>query len=66
MIPMEIYQIRGSSNLSVDKIYSIVALRMSWFPSLSNNVLPFAISFIKVLRRVYCLSLIVEPWGKKM
>ena len=38
MIPMEIYQIRGSLNLSVDKVYSIVALRMSVFSSLSNNV----------------------------
>ena len=25
---MEIYEIRGSSNLSVDKIYSIVPLKM--------------------------------------
>ena len=36
-LPMEIYQIRGSSNLSVDKLYSIIALRKSVF--LSHNVL---------------------------
>ena len=41
MIPMEIQQIRGSSNLSVNKIYSIVALRMSVFISLSNNVMAY-------------------------
>ena len=31
MILIEIYQIRGSSNLSVDKIYTIVTLRMHVF-----------------------------------
>ena len=31
MIPIEIYYVRGSSNLSVDKTYSIVALRMRVF-----------------------------------
>ena len=40
MISMEVCSIRGSSNLSVDKTYSIVELRMSVFYSLSNNVLP--------------------------
>ena len=39
MIPIEIHQIIVSSNLSVDKIYSIVTLRMSVFFSLPNNVL---------------------------
>ena len=72
MSPTEIYKIRGSSNLSVDKIYSTVALRMHVFFSLSNNVLPYtrvcdkeylvnssnlpSILF-KVLRKMYCSSL---------
>ena len=47
MIPMEIQQIRGSSNLSVNKIYSIVALRMSVFISLSNNVISYNRAFDK-------------------
>ena len=68
MIPMGIYEIRSSSNLSVDKIYSVVALRKSVFFSLINNVLPYnrvcdkeeLVSsshlesvFFKVLRRVH-------------
>ena len=67
MIPMEIYWTRDSLNLSVDKIYSIVGLRMRVF-SLSNNVLPYnrvcdkedlvnsinlQLIFFKVLSRVY-------------
>ena len=80
MIPIEIYYVRGSSNLSVDKIYSIVALRMRVFFSLSNNVLPYnrvcdkedlvnssnlqSILF-KVLRRVNRSSLNVGQWGRK-
>ena len=47
MIPMEIQQIKGSSNLSVNKIYSIVALRMSVFISLSNNVISYNRAFDK-------------------
>ena len=39
MTAVKIYQIRCSSNLSLDKIYSIVVLRMSVFFSLLN-VLP--------------------------
>ena len=77
---MEIYYIRGSSNLSVDKTYSIVALRMRVFFSLSNNVLPYkrvcskedlvnssneqSILF-KVLRKVYRSSLNVGQWRRK-
>ena len=76
---METYQIRGFSNLSVDKIYSIVVLRMRVFFSLSNNVLPYnrvcdkenlvnssnlqSILF-KVLRRVHRSSLNVGQWKK--
>ena len=67
MIPMEIYWTRDSLNLSVDKIYSIVGLRMRVF-SLSSNVLPYnrvcdkedlvnsinlQLIFFKVLSRVY-------------
>ena len=79
MIPMETYRIRGFSNLSVDKIYSIVVLRMRVFFSLSNNVLPYnrfcdkedlvnssnlqSILF-KVLRRVHRSSLNVGQWKK--
>ena len=70
----------GFSNLSVDKIYSIVALRMRVFFSLSNNVLPYkrvcdkedlvnssnvqSILF-KVLRRVNRSSLNVGQWRRK-
>ena len=76
---MEIYYLRGSSNLSVDNICSIVALRMRLF-SLSNNVLPYnkvcdkedlvnsstlqSILF-KVLSRVYCSSLNEGQWRRK-
>ena len=49
MIPMEIYKIRGSSNLFVDKMHSIVALRKSAFFSLSNNVLPKKVWLILVI-----------------
>ena len=67
-------------NLSVDKIYSVVALRMRVFFSLSNNLLPYkrvcdkedsvnssnvqSILF-KVLRRVYRSSLNVGQWRRK-
>ena len=55
--------LRGSTNLSVDKIYSIIALRMSVFFSLANNVLSYNIVanlqsiLFKVLRKVYRSSL---------
>ena len=70
----------GFSNLSVDKIYSIVALRMQFFFSLSNNLLPFKrVSYkensvnasnvqsilLKVLRRVNRSSLNVGQWRRK-
>ena len=67
-------------DLSVDKIYSIVALRMRVFFSLSNNVLPYkrvcdkedlvnsinvrSILF-KMLRRVFRSSLNVGQWRRK-
>ena len=80
MIPMEIYKIRGTSSVSVDKIYSIVALRVRVFFSLSNNVLPcnrvcdkkdlinssnLQSILFKVLRRVYRPSLNVGQWRRK-
>ena len=65
----------------MDKIYSIVALRMSVFFSLSNNVLPYnrvcdkedlvnssslqSILF-KVLRRVYRSSLNEGQWRRNV
>ena len=71
---------RGSSDLSVDKMYSVVALRMRVFFSLSNNVLPYnrvcdkedlvnssnlqSILF-KMLRRVYRSSLNAGHWRRR-
>ena len=70
----------GFSNLSVDKIYSIVALRMQFFFFFSNNLLPFKrVSYkensvkasnvqsilFKVLRRVNRSSLNVGQWRRK-
>ena len=77
---MKIYWIRGSSNLSVDKIYSIVVLKKRVFFPLSNNVFPYnrvcdkedlvnssnlqSILF-KVLRRVHRSSLNVGQLRRK-
>ena len=64
----------------MDEIYSVVALRMSVFFSLSSNVLPYnrvcdkedlvnSINLqsilLKVLRRVYRSSLNVGQWRRK-
>ena len=79
MILTEIYQIRGSSNLSVDNIYNCCIKDACVF-SLSNNVLPYnrvcnkedlvnssnlLSVFFNVLRRVYQSSLSIGQWRRK-
>ena len=80
MTAVKIYQIRCSSNLSLDKIYSIVVLRMSVFFSLLN-VLPCnrvcdkekfvnssilqSILFKVLIRRVYLSSLCTGECRRK-
>ena len=65
----------GSSNLSVDKTKSMVALRTSVFVSVSNKVQPYKKESVdsnilqsilfEVLRRVCLLSLNIGQWRRK-
>ena len=65
----------GSSNLSVDKTKSMVALRTSVFVSVSNKVRPYKKESVdsnilqsilfEVLRRVCLLSLNIGQWRRK-